>query len=298
MENLETLVREAQNDDLQAFGAIVTRFRDMACGYAHSQLGDFQLAEDAAQEAFIDAYHKLDDLREPAAFPGWFRRIVFKHCDRIRRRPSYATVPLDEAHAAPTGYVPPPKEDVLEAIGELPERERTVTTLFYMNGYSQQEVADFLDVPLTTVKKRLYNARQKLKEALLDTVRTALRSHAPDERFSQKVMEGLQRRPRLLGIPGHPVREAWESIRTALADWEVIKAPERLVHDPGKKTRTRSPFDYQTFAENIPVDIAFILDNRGYANTHLGQRHRNSALRLGCGDVKLRQVKRFGWSSI
>jgi len=42
-------------------------------------LARFQLAEDAAQEAFLEAYRNLDKLREPPAFPGWFRRIVFKH---------------------------------------------------------------------------------------------------------------------------------------------------------------------------------------------------------------------------
>ena len=57
----------------------------MSYGYAYSLLRDAHLAEDAAQEAFVDAYRHLDDLRTPAAFPGWFRRVVFKHCDRITR---------------------------------------------------------------------------------------------------------------------------------------------------------------------------------------------------------------------
>ena len=77
MEESATLVERSRSGDLDAFEALVRRFQDMACGYAYSILGDFHLAEDAAQEAFVDAYRNLGQLREPRAFPGWFRRVVF-----------------------------------------------------------------------------------------------------------------------------------------------------------------------------------------------------------------------------
>ena len=54
--------------------------------YAFSLLGDYHLAEDAAQESLVTMVRNLGQLREPAAFVGWLRTIVFKHCDRIRRR--------------------------------------------------------------------------------------------------------------------------------------------------------------------------------------------------------------------
>ena len=68
----------------------------MAVGYASAQLRDQHLAEDAAQDAFLKAFVDLGQLHEPAAFPGWFRRIVYKHCDRIRRRRRLHLVPLEE----------------------------------------------------------------------------------------------------------------------------------------------------------------------------------------------------------
>lgn len=61
-------------------------FQDMAVGYAWSVLGDYFLAQDAAQEAFIQAYVNLPRLKEPGAFAGWLRRIVFSCCTRIIRR--------------------------------------------------------------------------------------------------------------------------------------------------------------------------------------------------------------------
>ena len=54
MEELQALLRQAQDGDVDAYGQLVRRFQDMAVGYAYTVLGDFYLAEDAAQEAFIE----------------------------------------------------------------------------------------------------------------------------------------------------------------------------------------------------------------------------------------------------
>lgn len=67
--NLSTLVVRAQTGDRAAFDDIVLRFQDMAVGYAPALLGDFHLAEDAAQEAFVGAWTELPRLHKPAAFP-------------------------------------------------------------------------------------------------------------------------------------------------------------------------------------------------------------------------------------
>jgi RNA polymerase sigma factor (sigma-70 family) len=85
MEELKILLRQAQNGDVDAYGQLVRRFQDMAVAYAYSVLGDFHLAEDAAQEAFIEAYHNLPKVYGPRAFPAWLRQIVFRQCYRQRR---------------------------------------------------------------------------------------------------------------------------------------------------------------------------------------------------------------------
>ena len=95
--DLETLVRSARDGDRAAFGTIVRRFQDVAFGGAFSWLGDAEEARDAAQDAFIEAWEELANLQEPAAFPGWFRRIVIKQVDRHlrRRRPQVPAAVLD-----------------------------------------------------------------------------------------------------------------------------------------------------------------------------------------------------------
>src|SRR5688572_17651401 len=107
MEDLIALVMRAQACDLDAYGRLVQRFQDMAVGYAYAILGDVHLAEDVAQEAFIEAYTNLVKLRHPAAFSAWLRKIVFKHCDRLTRGKRIVTVPLDTATEANMGESDP-----------------------------------------------------------------------------------------------------------------------------------------------------------------------------------------------
>ena len=194
MDSLDAIVRKAQEGDSGAFALLVRRFQDMAVGYGYSLVRDFHLAEDAAQEAFFEAYRHLSQLREPAAFAVWFRRIVFKQCDRITRRRAVETVPLESAHdPAARAAEPQMTHDLLEAIQALPDHERDTTMLFYISGYSMEEVGAFLDVPVSTVKGRLHSARNRLRASLLDTIGDSLRSRRPsrDESFASAVVELL-----------------------------------------------------------------------------------------------------------
>ncbi len=232
-----------REERIAAFGQLVESFRDMACGYAYALLGDFHLAEDAAQEAFVTAYRSLGQLRDPAAFPGWFRRIVWSACGRIRPDERATVASLDAvgagvlaaADSLPTAAGDEPaqaaeanelRDAVLHAVAQLPPPQREVTTLFYINGYSQKDIAQFLEVPVGTVKNRLHASRGRLKERMLHMVKDTLHQNAPGERFDRRVIDELLSRPRPLEIPGHPVRDAWEAVRQALADYEVVTGPE------------------------------------------------------------------------
>ncbi len=201
MENLAALIIRVRDGDAEAFSLVVHRFQDMAVGYSYALLRDLSLAEDAAQEAFLEAYLCLSNLREPAAFPGWFRRIVFKQCDRITRGRSAVFEPLRPAQELPS---PHPnqvavmeqremKDQVWEAIDSLPEHEREAVILFYIGGYSQREVSEFLGATAPTIRKRLFSARRRMREMLMEIVADSLRSRRPsrDESFAASVMEML-----------------------------------------------------------------------------------------------------------
>jgi RNA polymerase sigma factor (sigma-70 family) len=170
------LVRRARQGDSQAFSGLVEAFEPMAVGYAIGRLRDPGQAQDVAQEAFTDAYLHLDQLRDPAAFPGWFRTIVHKHCDRHtrRRRPAMPADRgldvFDGGRVAEDLFAPAlldARRESLwlrEAIEALPERERIVVALHYLGDCPQRDVAEFLELPLSTVKKRLHVARERLRQ--------------------------------------------------------------------------------------------------------------------------------------
>ena len=197
MDSLTSLVTTVRKGNHQAFGEIVRRFQDMAWASAFSQIGDAHLAQDAAQEAFVEAYVKLKDLREPEAFPGWFRRIVFKHADRQRRvrRPEpiapevFSELPSEMPDPLTETVTREFQTSVQDAVAQLPEDLRMVTMLFHLDGYSQKEIAAFLDVPVSTVKKRLFDGRKQLKERMFEMAKENIQLNKPskDDGFAEKV---------------------------------------------------------------------------------------------------------------
>ena len=189
-------------DRHDAFAELVVRFQDMAFAYSFAIVGDACLAEDVAQEAFISAWHKLPQLREPEAFPGWFKRIVGTQINRLLRSRRLQFV-AGESEIDSEFYGPAPDhsaerselvEKILKEIRRLPENQRVVTILFYVNGYTQDDIGHFLDLPISTVNKRLYTARQKLKETVVEDVRTDLKQQRPsrDSHFANQVNARLR----------------------------------------------------------------------------------------------------------
>ena len=174
MNELCGLVERAQNGDGTAYNHLIQRFQKMAVAYSYARLRDRALAEDVAQEAFLYAYRTLNQLREPAAFPGWFRRVLQGQINRCQRQSHPLLVALEEATDGMINGVSPmaaveaheETEDLLAAIDTLPEAQRTVIALFYIGEYSQQAISAFLEIPVATVKTRLHYARQRLKEQL------------------------------------------------------------------------------------------------------------------------------------
>lgn len=183
-----------------SFGKLVENFQDMAFACAYAVLGDFRLAEDAAQEAFLTAWRKLAQLRQPEAFPGWFKRIVLTECNRLRRGKHLPTISLDDGVIVRSSEVDAQtaiernemKTEVSAAIKKLPENERIVVALFYIREISQSDISRFLEVPMTTVAKRLYSARVRLKGMMEDSKNDfAARRPSRNKSFAEKVRVGI-----------------------------------------------------------------------------------------------------------
>ncbi|UCF19489.1 MAG: RNA polymerase sigma factor [Gemmatimonadota bacterium] len=167
------LAAAAQAGDREAFGRLVERYVGQARRLARAFLGNGADADDAAQDAFLAAFRNLGryDLGRP--FGPWLMRIVANAAaDRRRRRKVRAT---EEIPAGTADSRPDPERqtlrrelrDVLEhALAALPERRRMAVVLFDVEGYSHQEIADVLEVPVGTVRSDVYHARRALREVL------------------------------------------------------------------------------------------------------------------------------------
>lgn len=175
MSTYKDWVRRAQSKDAaernDAFNHLVRDFEGMVYGVAYSRLSDSQLAEDAAQEAFLTAYKRIAQLNDVSAFPAWLKRIALTHTDRLLRRQGPPTESVDQQdHLASAEPTPEAQLEAREsrqrvrlAVAALPESARDVTRDYYLRGESQREISERMNIPLATVKKRLQYAREHLR---------------------------------------------------------------------------------------------------------------------------------------
>jgi RNA polymerase sigma factor (sigma-70 family) len=195
---LAELLEAAAGGDARAYGEVVRRFQRMAVAYAYGVLGDFHLAEDAAQEAFVEAYGRLGELRVRNAFASWLRRIVYKHCDREIRKRRPSAMP-DAAGEKPDNRTPvravaqAEERGLVEAaLGALPRGERAAVTMFYMEERSHREIAEFLGTTPGAVKSRLHSARERLKARLVKMAADEIKRHTPDDAFARRVEDAIK----------------------------------------------------------------------------------------------------------
>jgi len=185
----------------EAFDGLVAAFQDRAYACAYAVIGDFHLAEDASQQAFITAWQKMHQLREPEAFPGWFRKIVLTECGRMTRGRRLRTTSLEDGEAIASITNDPQRKleqdelrkTVFAAIETLPVNERIAVTLFYLDEQTHADISAFLDVPMTTIAKRLYSARERLKGKVMSGFKKKVSSRRPSRSasFAEKVRAGL-----------------------------------------------------------------------------------------------------------
>jgi RNA polymerase sigma factor (sigma-70 family) len=161
-EDLAATVRAAQGGDTMALDALV----DELMPYMGKICGAIALerAEDALQDALVAVLRRLRDLREPAAVRGWARTIAVREAMRLAR-PS-RQVPADPESFA---RVPAPGGDaslsveLRDQLDRLDPRQRAVLVLRELEGLSEHEVADVLELPSGTVKSRLHRARKRFQ---------------------------------------------------------------------------------------------------------------------------------------
>jgi RNA polymerase sigma-70 factor (ECF subfamily) len=170
MPSTEELVKATCSGDPSAFAELVRRYERAAILTAFSVVGDFHLAQDAAQEAFVSAHRMLNRLRDPASFGPWLLTIARRHALRLKRNRKIEWIGaegVDSAAMETPDWIEPYRE-VVRQIVRLPEHERIVTVLRYVDGHSVQEVADATGRPVGTITKQLSRAIARLRKWVVE----------------------------------------------------------------------------------------------------------------------------------
>jgi RNA polymerase sigma-70 factor (ECF subfamily) len=168
----EDLLSRVADGDRDAFGDLYRRYARPVLGLALRRLGDRGRAEDATQEAFASVWRGAGSYRPERGPAAPWLYAVARHAiaDRGRARNEPPAEPTDSPADEPS---PADRAEqswvawrVHRALEELPESEREVIELAYWSGLSQSEVADFLGIPLGTVKTRTRSGLRRLAEEL------------------------------------------------------------------------------------------------------------------------------------
>ncbi|HET7904337.1 MAG TPA: sigma-70 family RNA polymerase sigma factor [Candidatus Eisenbacteria bacterium] len=176
----EELVRRAQADDERAFGELVERYESKVYSLGIKMLRNPEDAEDVLQDTFLRAYRGLKSFKGNSTFSTWIYRITANSALMRLRKKQLPTVSIEDAdeREAPINiadWAPGPVEQLLneetrqamnEAIESLPPEFGQVFVLRDVEGLSNAEVAEILDLSVAAVKSRLHRARLKVRNRL------------------------------------------------------------------------------------------------------------------------------------
>ena len=197
----QQLVTRALEGDKEAFGEIVHQYSALMLRTAWMIVGDRDIAEDAVQDALIQAWQHLPSLREASALRPWLMRIVVNQCISFKRRLTRSTAfirqTLSEQATDLAAQVADDHKgrierdwDIAYVIEHLPAKQRAVIVLHYYQGMTLLEMSETLQVSVNTLKKRIQAALANLRRIL----------HAADTEEGFNNSRGKPDRPRLVAL--------------------------------------------------------------------------------------------------
>lgn len=163
-------IARAQRSDARAFESLYRLHVDKVYGLCLRMTGNVAEAEDCAQEAFIQAWNKLERFRGDSAFGTWLHRIavnaVLGRMRKSKREQDHLKVVAENTTPAVSHADSGELKDIAAAVDRLPEGARHVFVLYAVYGYSHAEVGKMLDIAPGTSKAQLHRARRLLSQQL------------------------------------------------------------------------------------------------------------------------------------
>ena len=201
------LIRRILAGDETAFAELLKRYQKPVHALVWRKIGDFHIAEDITQDAFLKVYQRLNTLKDPNQFSGWLYVITTRLCATWLRKKRIQTEPMEDVETTMTQRdvysqhvseerakttVEAQREVVKRLLAKLKESERTVMTLHYLGEMTVEEISRFLGVSGSTIKSRLRRARNRLqKEETM--IREALEHFQISPNLSENIMREVAR---------------------------------------------------------------------------------------------------------
>ncbi|HEY6516175.1 MAG TPA: sigma-70 family RNA polymerase sigma factor [Steroidobacteraceae bacterium] len=246
-DGLSTLVAAARGGDVAAYGRVVQATQAMALAVAAGVLRDPAGAEDAIQEAYLRAYRRLGDLEDPAAFPGWLRRIVITAALNARRARRVTLLSLDDVPGVPVldgterHWSDAQRQRLAAALLTLSAEERRICDRRYHGGWPLARLAAAAGMTETTMRKRLQRIRDRLRQYIEAEEIEMAKERGVDPaanagRLPAKIVE-LLASPRLTDIPENPVGGMLRQLREVYPEFceqplpEIVDVKEAIAKD-------------------------------------------------------------------
>jgi RNA polymerase sigma-70 factor (ECF subfamily) len=160
------MVSQVLRGNQSAYADLVQAHQGRALACAHHLCGDYEAAQDIAQEAFVTAYRSLPNLHDPAAFGAWLHGIVRNLCRKhhARQQPPMASLEQDPV---PEPAAPPDTTVEMDSLLQtLPLAEREILAARYLQELDYEEIAQMLGISVNSVRVRCFRARQALRAAM------------------------------------------------------------------------------------------------------------------------------------
>jgi RNA polymerase sigma factor (sigma-70 family) len=168
----EELIHRCRAGDQDAHFRLYKLYSKAMFNVGYRITGNEADAEDVLQEAFISAFRNLDHYRGDATFGSWIKKIVVNKAINVLKKRKWEVMPEDEEFDVPEDepvqeYLPALQvETVRKAIEQLPDGYRSVLSMYLLEGYDHQEIAEIMGITESTSKSQLNRAKNKLRELL------------------------------------------------------------------------------------------------------------------------------------
>ena len=265
------LIQRILQGDPDAFSPLVQKYQKGVHALVWRKIGDFHVAQEITQDAFLNAYQKLGTLKNHNLFAGWLYVIASNLClDYLRRN----RLPMESLDADNTNevdkvsysqYVAEKQEEeadetrreiVKELLKKLPESERTVMTLHYLGEMTIKTISEFLGVSQNTVKSRLSRARNRLRKEE-DIIQQNLGSFQLPDQMAENIMREVWRTTPIQPPVSKPMAPLAISAASAVLIFLMIGVGTPYL------SRFQKPYNLQAASEPTVeiIDAVFVVDS-------------------------------------